>query len=171
MSPSWRQIQRQTGLRNLSRILSTAVNVFLYFTLLHKFKSNSKHSSVFFTCVQELFPYEVVANTFVNPYFWILSENLPFFKKMTSKSSFLASKFKTESLFLSFINVERVLLIRLCKCSMFITTFSSKLGSRFFFPLGNLSLSNHNHDSDQLPSVTPTQAISPIRELWGKRLV
>ena len=40
LSPSW----RQTGLRNLSRILSAAVNVSLYFTLLNKFKSNSEHS-------------------------------------------------------------------------------------------------------------------------------
>ena len=82
-----------------------------------------------------------------------------------STSSFLVSKFKTERLFLSLINVERVLLIRLCKPSMFATTFSSKLGSRFFFPLGNLSLCNSNHDSDQLPSVTPTQAISPMGAL------
>ena len=45
-------------------------------------------------------------------------------------SSFSASKFKTESLFLSLTNVERVLLIRLCQSSMFTTTFTSKLGSR-----------------------------------------
>ena len=50
---------------------------------------------------------------------------------------------------------------------MFTTTFTSKLGSRFFFPLDNLALYNRNHDSDQLPSVTQTQAISPIGELWG----
>ena len=102
-------------MRNLSRILSASVNVFLYFTISHKFKSNSKHSSVFFTCFQELFPCEVATNTFVNSYFWLLSENLSFFKKqMKSTSSFSVSKFKTESLFLSLINVERVLLIRLC---------------------------------------------------------
>ena len=58
-----------------------------------------------------------------------------------------------------------MLLIRLCKPSMFTTTFTSKLGSRFFFALGNLSLCNRNHDSDQLPSVNPTQAISPMRAL------
>ena len=86
---------------------------------------------------------------------------------MKSTSSFSVSKFKAESLFLSLINVERVLLIRLCKPSMFTTTFTSKLGSRFFFPLDNLALYNRNHDSDQLPSVTQTQAISPIGELWG----
>ena len=40
LSPSW----RQTGLRNLSRILSASVNVFLYFTISHKFKRPSKHS-------------------------------------------------------------------------------------------------------------------------------
>ena len=79
--------------------------------------------------------------------------------------SFLVSKFKTESLFLSLINVERVLLIRLCKPSMFTTTFTSKLGSRFFFPLGNLSLCNRNHDSDQLPSMNPTQDIYPMGAL------
>ena len=90
---------------------------------------------------------------------------MSFFKKIMSTSSFLVSKFKTEPLFLSLINVERVLLIRLCKPSMFATTFSSKLGSRFCFPLGNLSLCNRNHDSDQLPSVTPTQAISPMGAL------
>ena len=66
--------------------------------------------------------------------------------------------------------VERVLLIRLCKPSMFTTTFTSKLGSRFFFPLGNLSLCNRNHDSDQLPGVNPTQAISSKGAL-GKRLM
>ena len=48
---------------------------------------------------------------------------------------------------------------------MFTTTFTSKLGSRFFFPLGNLLLCNRNHDSDQLPSVNPTQAISPMGAL------
>ena len=37
-----------------NRILSAAVNVFLYFTL-NKFKSTLKHWSVFFTCLQELF--------------------------------------------------------------------------------------------------------------------
>ena len=84
---------------------------------------------------------------------------------MKSTSSFLVSKFNTESLFLSLINVERVLLIRLCKPSMFATTFTSKLGLRFFFPLGYLSLCNRNHDSDQLPSVNPTQAISPMGAL------
>ena len=77
-------------------------------------------------------------------------------------SSFSASKFKTESLFLSLINVERVLLTRLCKPSMFTTTFTSKLGSRFILPLSNLSLCNCNHNSDQLSSVNPTQAISPM---------
>ena len=84
---------------------------------------------------------------------------------MALMSSFLASKFKTESLFLSLTNVERVLLIRLCKPSMFTTTFTLKLRSCFFFPLGNLSLCNRNHDSDQLPSVNPTQAIFPMRAL------
>ena len=48
---------------------------------------------------------------------------------------------------------------------MFTTTFTLKLGSPFFFPLGNLSLCNHNHDSDQLPSVNPTQANSPVGAL------
>ena len=52
--------------------------------------------------------------------------------------------------------------------SMFTTTFTSKLGSRFFFPLGNLSLYNCNQGSDQLPSVDPTQAIFPMGAL-GKR--
>ena len=103
-------------MRNLSRILSASVNVFLYFTISHKFKSNSKHSSVFFTCVQELFPCEVAANTFVNPYFWLLSENLSFFKKKNEVNVVLFSlKIKTESLCLSLINVKRVLLIRLCE--------------------------------------------------------
>ena len=53
---------------------------------------------------------------------------------------------------------------------MFTTTFTLKLGPRFFFPLGNLSLCNRNHDSDQLSSVNPTQAISPkgaLRETSG----
>ena len=69
------------------------------------------------------------------------------------------------------IDVERVLfLIWLCEPSMFTTTFTLKLGSIFFFPLGNSSLYNRKHESDQLPSVNPTQAISP-RELWGKDLV
>ena len=58
-----------------------------------------------------------------------------------------------------------MLLIRLCKPSMFTTTFTSNLGSRFFFALGNLSLCNRNHDNDQLSSVNPTQAISPMRAL------
>ena len=49
--------------------------------------------------------------------------------------------------------------------SMFTTTFPSKLGSRFSFPLGNLSLCNRKHDSDQLPSVNPTQAVSPMGAL------
>ena len=48
---------------------------------------------------------------------------------------------------------------------MFTTTFTSKLGARFFFPLGNLSLCNCNHNSDQLSSVNPTQAISPMGAL------
>ena len=61
--------------------------------------------------------------------------------------------------------VERVLLIRLCKPSMFTTTFTSKLGSRFFFPLDNLSLCNRNHNSDQLPSMNPTQDIYPMGAL------
>ena len=61
-----------------------------------------------------------------------------------------------------------MLLIRLYKPSMFTTTFTSKLGSRFFFPLGNLSLCNCNHNSDQLSSVNPTQAISPMGAL-GER--
>ena len=48
---------------------------------------------------------------------------------------------------------------------MFTTTFTSKLGARVFFPLGNLSLCNCNHNSDQLSSVNPTQAISPMGAL------
>ena len=68
-SLSWHQIQLKTGLnvRNLSRILSAGVNVFcifLYFAL-NKLKSTLTHLSVFFTCGQELFPYEVVANDFI----------------------------------------------------------------------------------------------------------
>ena len=55
--------------------------------------------------------------------------------------------------------------MRFCKPSMFTTTFTSKLGSRFFFLLGNLSLCNCNHNSDQLSSVNPTQAISPMGAL------
>ena len=51
---------------------------------------------------------------------------------------------------------------------MFTTTFTLKLGLIFFFPLGNSSLYNRKHESDQLPSVNPTQAISPMEAL-GER--
>ena len=44
---------------------------------------------------------------------------------------------------------------------MFTTTSTSKLGLSFFFPLGNLALCNCKHESDQLPSVNPNQALSP----------
>ena len=87
---------------------------------------------------------------------------------MKSTSSFLVSKFKTESLFLSLINVERVLLIRLCKLSMFTTTFTSKLGSRFFFPLGNLSLCNRNHDSEWITMCDPKPSFFPNRGALGE---
>ena len=51
---------------------------------------------------------------------------------------------------------------------MFTTTFTSKLGSKIFFSLGNLSLCNRRHESHQLPSVNPTQAISAMGAL-GER--
>ena len=98
------------------------------------------------------------------PYFWLLSENLPFFQtnEVNAESSFLVSRLKAKSLLLSLIDrgAGRILLIRLCKPSMFTTTFTSKQGSSFFFPLGNLSLCNRKHESDQLPRANPTQAIS-----------
>ena len=48
------------------------------------------------------------------------------------------------------INMERVLLIRLCKPSMFTTPFTSKVGSQsFFFPLGNLCDPNPSYFSSR----------------------
>ena len=64
--------------------------------------------------------------------------------KMKSKSSFLVSKLKAESFLLSLIDVKRVLLVRFCEPSMFTTTFTSKLGSSFFFALGKLLLCTAN---------------------------
>ena len=54
---------------------------------------------------------------------------------------------------------------------MFTKTFTSKLaGLRFFFPLGNLLMYNRNHNSNQLPSVTPPK-LFPQWEPREKSLV
>ena len=74
---------------------------------------------------------------------------------MKSTSSFLVSKLRAESLLPSLIDVA-VLLKRvkmaetvydLSQPSMFTTTFPSKQGSSFFFPLGNLPMCDRKHES------------------------
>ena len=46
----------------------------------------------------------------------------------------------------------------------------SEPGSRFFFPLGNLSLSNRKHESDNNPERTqPKLFLQWV--IWGKGLV
>ena len=83
--------------------------------------------------------------------------------KMKSKSSFLVSKLKAESFLLSLIDVKRVLLVRFCEPSMFTTTFTSKLGSSFFFALGKLLLCTANV-TDQLPQ----HKLFLQGSFWGK---
>ena len=74
---------------------------------------------------------------------------------MKSTYSFLVSKLRAESLLPSLIDVA-VLLKRvkmaetvydLSQPSMFTTTFPSKQGSSFFFPLGNLPMCDRKHES------------------------
>ena len=58
----------------------------------------------------------------------------------------------------------------LCQPSMFTTTFTAKLGSRFFSPVGNLLLYNRKHERNQNLRRTQTQPF-PQGELWGTGLV
>ena len=126
-----------------NRILSAAVNVFLYFTL-NKFKSTLKHWSVFFTCLQELF----LTRSFQTCKPELLTSEREF-AFLWEKWSHQRLPFQCQNLRLnhSCSAVERVSLIRLSEPSIFTTTFTLKLGLRFFSPLGNLSLCNRKHES------------------------
>ena len=54
--------------------------------------------------------------------------------------------------------------------SMFTTTFPAKPGSSFVFRLGNLSLSNRKHESDQNPE-RPQPKLFSHGKPWERRLV
>ena len=57
----------------------------------------------------------------------------------------------------------------LCQPSMLTKMFPAKPGSSFFFPLGNSSLCDRKHESDQNPE-RPNPRYFPVGSLGGELL-